>query len=141
VAAWDWKEKLEKYKNAFEDAMDEDFNTAEALAVLFNLTREVNNFLNSDEEISKEVLSGFDAFYRTYGGNVLGIVPEKMGQHGVDDVEAYKMEEDLIKALIDTRNELRAAKQWEQADKIRDRLNELGIIIEDKKEKAAWRKK
>ena len=141
VAAWDWKEKLEKYKNAFEDAMDEDFNTAEALAVLFNLTREVNNLLNSDEEISKEVLSGFDAFYRTYGGNVLGIVPEKMGQHGVDDVEAYKMEEDLIKALIDTRNELRAAKQWEQADKIRDRLNELGIIIEDKKEKAAWRKK
>jgi cysteinyl-tRNA synthetase len=141
VATEDWKGKLEKYKNAFEEAMDEDFNTAEALAVLFNLTKEVNNLLNSDEEISEGVLSEIDSFYRTYGGNVLGIVPEKTVQHDTDDVDAYKMEEDLIKALIDTRNELRADKQWEQADKIRDRLSELGIIIEDKKEKVAWRKK
>ncbi len=141
VANGEWKGKLEKYKNAFEEAMDEDFNTAEALAVLFNLNKEVNNLLNSDEEISEEVLTEIDSFYRVYGGDVLGIVPEKMVQHDTDDVDAYKMEEDLIKVLIDTRNELRAAKQWEQADNIRDRLSELGIIIEDKKEKVAWRKK
>ena len=136
-----WKTKLEKYKNTFEEAMNEDFNTAEAMAVIFNLTKEVNNLLNSDEEISKEVLSEIDVFYKTYGGNVLGIVPEKTVQHGTDDVSTYKIENDLIKTLIDTRNELRASKQWELADKIRDRLNELGIIIEDKKEKVAWRKK
>ncbi|MFQ5786535.1 MAG: cysteine--tRNA ligase [Thermodesulfobacteriota bacterium] len=136
-----WKEKLEKYKTAFEEAMDEDFNTAEALAVLFNLSREVNNLLNADEEISEGVLSEIDSYYRIYGGNVLGIVPEKTVQHDTDGVDAYKMEEDLIKALIDTRNELRATKQWEQADKIRDKLNDLGIIIEDKKEKVSWRKK
>ena len=141
VATGDWKGKLEKYKNNFEEAMDEDFNTAEALAVLFNLTKEVNNLLNSDEEISEGVLSEVDSLYRTYGGNVLGIVPEKTVQHDSDDADVYKMEEDLIKALIDTRNELREAKQWEQADKIRDKLSELGIIIEDKKEKVAWRKK
>ncbi|OHC04679.1 MAG: cysteine--tRNA ligase [Planctomycetes bacterium RIFCSPLOWO2_12_FULL_40_19] len=136
-----WKTKLEKYKNTFEEAMNEDFNTAEAMAVIFNLTKEVNNLLNSDEEISKEVLSEIDVFYKTYGGNVLGIVPEKTVQHGADDVSTYKIENDLIKTLIDTRNELRASKQWELADKIRDRLSELGIIIEDKKEKVAWRKK
>jgi len=141
VATGDWKGKLEEYKNAFEEAMDEDFNTAEALAVLFNLTREVNNLLNSEEEISEGVLSEIDSFYRIYGGDVLGIVPEKTVQYDSDDADAYKMEEDLIKALIDTRNELREAKQWEQADKIRDRLSELGIIIEDKKEEVAWRKK
>ena len=141
VATGDWKGKLEEYKNAFEEAMDEDFNTAEALAVLFNLTREVNNLLNSEEEISEGVLSEIDSFYRIYGGDVLGIVPEKTVQYDSDDADAYKMEEDLIKALIDTRNELREAKQWEQADKIRDKLSELGIIIEDKKEKVAWRKK
>ena len=141
VATGDWKGKLEEYKNAFEEAMDEDFNTAEALAVLFNLTREVNNLLNSEEEISEGVLSEIDSFYRIYGGDVLGIVPEKTFQYDSDDADAYKMEEDLIKALIDTRNELREAKQWEQADKIRDKLSELGIIIEDKKEKVAWRKK
>ena len=141
VATGDWKGKLEEYKNAFEEAMDEDFNTAEALAVLFNLTREVNNLLNSEEEISEGVLSEIDSLYRVYGGDVLGIVPEKTVQYDSDDADAYKMEEDLIKALIDTRNELREAKQWEQADKIRDRLSELGIIIEDKKEEVAWRKK
>jgi cysteinyl-tRNA synthetase len=136
-----WKTKLGKYKNTFEEAMNDDFNTAEAMAVIFNLTKEVNNLLNSDEEISKGVLSEIDAFYKTYGGNVLGIVPEKTVQHDADDVSTYKIENDLIKTLIDTRNELRASKQWELADKIRDRLSELGIIIEDKKEKAAWRKK
>lgn len=136
-----WKTKLGKYKNTFEEAMNDDFNTAEAMAVIFNLTKEVNNLLNSDEEISKGVLSEIDAFYKTYGGNVLGIVPEKTVQHGADDASTYKIENDLIKTLIDTRNELRAYKQWELADKIRDRLSELGIIIEDKKEKVAWRKK
>lgn len=136
-----WKTKLGKYKNTFEEAMNDDFNTAEAMAVIFSLTKEVNNLLNSDEEISKGVLSEIDAFYKTYGGNVLGIVPEKTVQHGADDVNTYKIENDLIKALIDTRNELRASKQWELADKIRDRLSKLGIIIEDKKEKVAWRKK
>ena len=141
VATGDWKGKLEEYKNAFEEAMDEDFNTAEALAVLFNLTKEVNNLLNSEEEISEGVLSEIDSLYRVYGGDVLGIVPEKTVQYDSEDADAYKMEEDLIKALIDTRNELREAKQWEQADKIRDRLSELGIIIEDKKEEVAWRKK
>ncbi len=141
VATGDWKGKLEEYKNAFKEVMDEDFNTAEALAVLFNLTREVNNLLNSEEEISEGVLSEIDSLYRVYGGDVLGIVPEKTVQYDSDDADAYKMEEDLIKALIDTRNELREAKQWEQADKIRDRLSELGIIIEDKKEEVAWRKK
>jgi cysteinyl-tRNA synthetase len=136
-----WKTKLESYKNAFEDAMNEDFNTAEALAVLFNLSKEVNSLLSMDEEVSEGVLSEIDSFYRTYGGNVLGIVTEKTVQHGSDGVDAYKMEDDLIKALVDTRNELRDSKQWELADNVRDRLGELGIIIEDKKDKAAWRKK
>ncbi len=135
-----WKAKFEKYKHAFEEAMNEDFNTAGAIAVLFNLSKEVNSLLNSGKEISKNVLSGIDSFYITYGGNVLGIIPEKAVQYerGEDNI---KLEENLIKALIDTRDELRASKNWELADKIRNRLDELGIIIEDKKEKVAWRKK
>ncbi len=136
-----WKTKLESYKNTFEEAMNEDFNTAEALAVLFNLTKEVNSLLNTDDGISKGVLSEIDSFFRIYGGNVLGIITEKTVQHGQEGEDAYKLEDDLIKALIDTRNELRVSKQWELADKVRDRLCELGIVIEDKKDKVAWRKK
>jgi cysteinyl-tRNA synthetase len=133
-----WKTKLESYKNAFEDAMNEDFNTSEALAVLFNLSKDL---LSMDEEISKGVLSEIDSFYRVYGGNILGIITENTVQNASGGADTYKMEDDLIKTLIDTRNELRTCKQWELADKVRDRLNELGIIIEDKKDKVAWRKK
>ena len=137
----EWKAKLESYKNSFEEAMNEDFNTAEALAVLFNLSKEVNGLLSMDDEVSEGVLSEIDSFYRTYGGNVLGIITEKTVQHASDGADVYKMEDDLVKTLIDTRNDLRACKQWELADKVRDRLSELGIIIEDKKDKVAWRKK
>ena len=137
----EWKAKLESYKNAFEGAMNEDFNTSEALAVLFNLSKEVNSLLSTDEEVSRGVLSEIDSFYSTFGDNVLGITVENSAQHSSDGVDTYKMEDDLIKTLIDTRNELRTCKQWELADKVRDRLSELGIIIEDKKDKVAWRKK
>jgi len=136
-----WKTKLEDYKNTFEEAMNEDFNTAEALAVLFNLSKEVNGLLSMDEDASEGVLSEIDSFYRTYGGDVLGIITEKTVSHDSDGADVYKMEDDLIKTLIDTRNDLRDSKQWELADKVRDRLSELGIIIEDKKDKVAWRKK
>ncbi len=107
-----WKAKLENYKSAFDDAMNEDFNTAEAVAVLFNLTKEVNTLLNSEEKTTKGVLSEIDSFYRIYGGNVLGIIPEKIVQHGPNEEDAFKMEENLIKTLIDTREELRASKNW-----------------------------
>ena len=136
-----WKKRLEKSEIDFKAAMNEDFNTAEALAVLFNLTKDVNSLLNADEEASQGVLSEIDLFYRAYGGDVLGIISDKIDAHGSSDGSSYQMEDDLVKMLIDTRNELRAAKQWELSDKIRDQLNELGIIIEDKKEKVAWRKK
>ncbi len=135
-----WKAKLEKYRHDFEEAMNEDFNTAGAMAVLFNLTKEINTLLSSEEKISKGVLSEINSFYKTYGGSVLGIIPEKTVQHGRDE-EDIKLKENLIKTLIDTRDELRVSKNWELADKIRNKLSELGIIIEDKKEKAAWRKK
>ncbi len=137
----EWKAKLESYKNAFEDAMNEDFNTSEALAVLFNLSKEVNNLLSTDDEASEGVLSEIDSFYRVYGGDILGIITERTVQNASDGADTYKIEDGLVKALIDTRDELRTCKQWELADKVRDRLNELGIVIEDKKDKVAWRKK
>jgi len=134
-----WRIKLEKYKLEFEEAMDEDFNTAGAMAVIFNVTREVNHLLNSGEKISKGVLSEIDSLYRILGGNVLGIVPEKTS-HTEQNERDFELEENLIKALAETRNELRESKQWELADKIRNRLNALGIIIEDRKGEVVWRK-
>ncbi|GJQ59055.1 MAG: cysteine--tRNA ligase [Candidatus Scalindua sp. AMX11] len=135
-----WKAKLEKYKGDFEETMNEDFNTAGALAVLFNVTREVNHLLNSVEKASKGVLSEIDSFYRVYGGDILGIVPDQSLQ--IEEKEKdFELEDSLIKALAETRNELRESKQWELSDKIRDRLSELGIVIEDRKDEVVWRKR
>ena len=151
-----WKEKLEKYKNSFEEAMNEDFNTAEAIAVLFNLTREVNTLLKSEERIEKEILKEINEFYVKYGEGVLGIIPskeaqlDKAGTTKVDitlpslTVEAKATDgltTNLIEALIGTRKELRASKHWELADRVRNKLDELGITIEDEKEKTIWRMK
>ncbi|MDR4504478.1 MAG: cysteine--tRNA ligase [Candidatus Scalindua sp.] len=135
-----WKTKLKKYKHDFEETMNEDFNTAGALAVLFNAAREVNNLLNSGEKTSKWVLSEIDTFFRVFGGDVLGIVADKSVQ--IEEKEKdFKLEDNLIKVLAETRNELREAQQWELADKIRNRFSELGIVIEDRKDEVVWRKK
>ncbi len=146
-----WKEKLEKSRNDFEAAMNEDFNTAGALAVLFNLNKNVNSLLNSDEEVSQGVLSEIDAFYKAYCEEVLGIdLNELISTLSSGDIAAgislpslgvdaagrtsdKELTPTLINIIRDLRDELRATKQWELSDKIRDRLNELGIIIEDKK--------
>ncbi|MCP5002556.1 MAG: cysteine--tRNA ligase [Planctomycetes bacterium] len=135
-----WKDKLEKYRHDFESAMNEDFNTAGALAVLFNVTREVNHLLNSGEQTSKGALSEIDSFFRIYGGDILGLVPEKTVQ-AEEKEKDFALEDNLIKALAETRNELRESKQWALSDKIRDRLSKLGIVIEDRKGEVAWRKK
>jgi cysteinyl-tRNA synthetase len=165
-----WKAKLEKYKHAFEEAMNEDFNTAEAMAVLFNLSKEVNTLLNSEGKITKETLSEIESFYLKYGGDVLGIVPREKDQlirvasiEALIELPPLKVKaastvsvkdlppevevqkkltiSTLMDVMIDLREELRASKNWELADKIRNRLSDLGIIVEDKKEKATWRKK
>jgi cysteinyl-tRNA synthetase len=118
--------------------------------VLFNLSKDVNSLLNTDEKISKGVLSEINSFYLVYGGDVLGIVPKEqiraslsieLPSLGLNVGGTTELTSDLIEALIEVRNELRDSKQWELADKVRDRLSELGIIIEDKKDKVAWRKK
>jgi len=153
-----WMAKLEDYKRTFEDAMNEDFNTAEAIAVLFNLTKEVNTLLNSEEKITKGILSEIDSFYRKYGGEILGIVPEKRDQliRGAylsttlpklrleatgSSTGPAELSSALIEEMIDLRNKSRASKNWEFADDIRNRLDKLGIVIEDKKGKTAWRRK
>ena len=69
-------EKLEHYKKAFLEAMDEDINTPGAIAALFDLSKEVNTLLNSGQEISKKCLEDIDKLYHELAGNILGIIPK-----------------------------------------------------------------
>jgi cysteinyl-tRNA synthetase len=128
---------LEASRSQFIEAMDDDFNAPGALAALYDLTREVNTLLNSGQPVGKSVLEAIDATYRELGGDVLGIVPdEPLTVTGSSDAER---EEGLIRLLIDMRAEARAAKDFAKADQIRDRLQDLGVTLEDRPDGTIWR--
>ena len=126
-------EMVERAGAAFGAAMDDDFNTAAALAALFDLARESNSLLAGGDARGPE-LALLDETFRTLGGQVLGIVPERLTQEG-----GSGLQEELIQLLIDLRNDFRRGKQWAQADVVRDRLAALGVKLEDKPEGTGYR--
>ena len=130
-------EKLEQYKRTFIESMDEDINTPGAIAALFDLSKEVNSLLDSGQEISKKCLGDIDTLYKQLGGDVLGIIPQifESEQKGEADVL-----DNIMRVLIDTRNELRKAKQWQLSDFIRNKLTEIGIALDDKPDSTAWKR-
>ncbi len=130
-------EKLEYYKKKFLEAMDEDINTPGAIAVLFDLSKEVNTLLDSDKEINKKCLEDIDTFYKQLGGNILGIIPDTLQSEQKSEAETLK---NIMDVLIGTRNELRKAKQWQLSDFIRNKLLEIGIALDDKPDSTTWKK-
>ncbi len=125
---------LEHQREWFTNAMDEDFNTPAALAVLFDLTTEINKLLGSNIPLSRGTLQAIDDTYRALGGHVLGIVPEQFRREA--DGELL---EGLVKLLIEMRSEARGAQDYARADAIRERLAALGVILEDRPEGTIWR--
>jgi cysteinyl-tRNA synthetase len=122
-----------RYRKAFLDAMDDDFNTPQAIAVLFDLVREVNAILGEpgsiDESLGKSVLSMLEEL----AGGVLGLKLEVESDNS--GVEAS-----LMALLIDLREEIRKKKMWDLSDSIRDSLHKIGIVIEDRKEGTTWKR-
>ena len=128
---------IDDYKKKMIEAMNEDFNSPQAIAYLFDLSREINQYLNEGKQYSAESLSKIDALYREFGDTVLGIIPETLdattSTNGTIDAE-------LIQLLIEVRQEARKQKQFELSDMIRDKLKELGILLEDTKEGTNWKR-
>lgn len=124
----DLKLNLYKYKDNFINAMDDDLNTADAIACLFDLVREINsNILNKDESVSKTILQeALDLFNELSG--VLGLVYSN--NKSKDNAE--------IERLINERSIARKNKDWVLADKLRDKLNSLNVVIEDTPQGVKW---
>ncbi|OBW94996.1 cysteine--tRNA ligase [Gallibacterium salpingitidis] len=123
----------ENFVEAFKAAMDDDFNTPGALSVLFDMARELNKLKAEDNPIA----NGFAARMRELA-SVLGLLyqdPETFLQAGLDDDETQ-----VIEALIQQRNQARANKDWAAADAARDKLKEMGVVIEDGANGTTWRK-
>ncbi|KJZ00746.1 cysteine--tRNA ligase [Pseudoalteromonas ruthenica] len=117
----------------FEQAMNDDFNTPEALPVLFELAKEVNRLKGQDEQGAGE-----HAYILIKLAEVLGIAqqdPAAFLQGEQDDDETQKIE-----ALIAKRNQARADKDWAEADAARDALTAMGVVLEDSAGKTTWRK-
>lgn len=127
----------EAFEARFRAAMDDDFNTPEAYSVLFDMARDINRLKAEDMAAA----NGLAAELRQLAG-VLGLLeqdPEqflKSGAQAENDDEVAEIE-----ALIKQRNDARASKDWGMADKARDRLNEMGIVLEDGANGTTWRRK
>jgi cysteinyl-tRNA synthetase len=133
-----WKSRLDNYKTRFEEAMDDDFNTPRAIATLFDLSREVNAHLNSDEPTIRATLEGIVGLYQTLGGDVLGILFDDKAAGDLSRADGESVDA-LVRLLIEIRQEARQTRNWDQADRIRDRLVEMGIALEDGPEGTRWR--
>jgi cysteinyl-tRNA synthetase len=120
--------QAEEAQKAFTDTMDDDFNTAGALAPLYELVKAINTA--RDAGATDEQLAPAQATLRELTG-VLGLrLEEKTGSGDADK---------FIDLLVEVRSEARAQKLWEFSDMIRDRLKELGVTIEDSKDGTSWR--
>ena len=127
-AASELTAQADSVKQAFTDAMDDDFNTAGAIAALFELVKAINTARDSGAN-DAQLLPAQNTL-RTLTG-VLGLrLQDKKGSADADG---------FINLLVEVRAEVRKQKLWAMSDLIRDRLKELGVTIEDGKEGTTWR--
>jgi cysteinyl-tRNA synthetase len=119
--------KSQEFTRKFEKAMDDDFNTADAIAAVFDLVKFINT--NTDGESSKEYLQNLLSQLVALT-DVLGIIVEKEQEMLADDIEA----------LIAERQAARKERNFARADEIRDELLAKGIILEDTREGVKWKR-
>lgn len=127
--AGELRARLPRYREQFVAAMDDDFNTADAIAALFDLVRDAHASLGPDApaQVAGEVLG----LLRELGG-VLGLLGRAGGLGDLSDE---------IQSLIDKRQEARARRDWKDADRIRDELAARGIVLEDTPAGVRWKRK
>lgn len=123
----DFDEKVQKEKEEFMAAMDDDLNTARATGALFTLARDINTFIAKGPK-KDSLQSAYDTFMELAG--VLGILYRR------EEAD----EDSAIEALLEERKAARANKDFARADAIRDELFEKGIAIEDTREGTLWKR-
>ena len=126
-----------EYEQRFMAAMNDDFNTAEALAAMFDLARDINKARETDVEQARQLA----ALLRQLGG-ILGLLQAEPESYlkGGDTASAGGLSDDEINTMIEARQQARAEKNWAESDRIRDQLQDAGIILEDGPQGTTWRR-
>ena len=122
-----WLGKIKEHQNNFEKAMDDDFNTANAITVIFDLVKDIHTYLDG-KQTNLKILREFDHVLMTLL-QVLGIT--------LQEEELLDRE---IESLIEQREEARKQKDFARADQIRDDLKEQNIVLEDTPQGVRWRR-
>lgn len=135
-AGGDMPVDIAKYRQLFENAMDDDFNSPQAVAVIYDFIKEVNRVIDENPALGKNFFAGIMEFLKSTAENVLGIVNfEALGKD-----TGKSLENDLIELLIRLRIKAKAEKNFALSDQIRDELKQIGILLQDGKEKTTFKK-
>ena len=133
----EFSQKIDEFDKKFEDAMDEDMNTPQALATIFDQIRETNKFISTNESefstIYYEIKKSYDSLNEKIE-NVFGIAIEVENAVKEEDGENMELTKKLIELLIKLRSEARSEKNFKLSDEIRDKLKKLGVEIKDNKD-------
>jgi cysteinyl-tRNA synthetase len=123
------------FEKKFEESMDDDFNTPQAVAVIFDFVKDVNKVITLNPNADPAFYKTVKDFLIKTAQNVLGIIDfsDSVSSDG-------KLETELIELLIKLRQEAKQGQNYKLADKIRIGLNELGIELKDSKEKTTFKK-
>ena len=122
-----YSKNLDECKQKFVDAMDDDLNTADAIAAIFDIVYASNTALSNEKKNAKTVVQKTLDLIRELG-NVLGVF-QKSNKKSIDSE---------IEGLIEKRNKARAEKNWAEADAIRDKLKEMNIVLKDTPMGVKW---
>ena len=133
----EFSQRIDEFDKRFEDAMDEDMNTPQALATIFDQIRETNKFISTNENefstIYYEIKKSYDSL-KAKLENVFGIAIEVENAVKEEEGENMELTKKLIELLIKLRSEARSEKNFKLSDEIRDELKVLGVEIKDNKD-------
>lgn len=142
----DCRQAIESFQTLFEEAMDDDFNTAQALGYFYDLQRHLNSILdvskgNPTDEILTLLRKGANRL--TGMGSIFGLFQENpeayLNEQRKEGLKRLKLSEEEILKFIDERNAVRKEKNWKKADEIRNDLLSKGIILEDTPSGTIWK--